>query len=677
MAKMRFIKDPVFILGLFVRVAIIISVFPFSAQTWYVPFLENNFGAFSLDPWETHLAKGGLLNAFPYGYAMWFVLAPLANLANAFAVPVYYGYAGTLLLFDISLLVILNSLNSSHWRPFLFLYWCSPVVIFATYFLGLNDLIPVTFLCLSLLLLIRESPILSGIVFAVAASAKISMIAAFPLILFYLWRNRTNNTLAAPFTISLTLFGFIFNGLFFLSPSALEMFALNPDVQKIYDLSINFGDGGQIYLLGITYFVLLYAVWRIGRFSFGMLTSFLAITFFLFLLLTPASPGWFVWVIPFLSLIQIQTGRRMKWLVLLFSITYVLIAFLGVLGIHTLVFESTIAQDIAASNHLRGIFLTILYSFGILLCWRIWREAVRKNDSFELSRKPFVIGIAGDSGSGKDTLADSLAGLFGSHSVAGLSGDDYHLWDRNKPMWQALTHLNPQSNDLEKFTSDVVDLSNRRSILARHYDHGEGLKGKPYRLAKNDFVLVTGLHALFSKPLRDCYDVSIYLDIDESLRRYYKLKRDVFVRGHSRDKVIEAIERRSADFKKFIKPQKKYADLVMSLQPIHSHLLDDLRDGHVVRTRLFVMTKQNGAENRLRRLLVGICGLHVDLDSNEKYLSLTIEGDVCADDIALAARQLMPNIGDILDLHPEWENGTLGLMQLFVLSHLYEQRFKR
>ena len=42
----------------------------------------------------------------------------------------------------------------------------------------------------------------------------------------------------------------------------------------------------------------------------------------------------------------------------------------------------------------------------------MWREAIVNNDYFRLSRKPFSIGIAGDSGSGKDTLVNSYIDLF-------------------------------------------------------------------------------------------------------------------------------------------------------------------------------------------------------------------------------------------------------------------------
>ena len=35
-------------------------------------------------------------------------------------------------------------------------------------------------------------------------------------------------------------------------------------------------------------------------------------------------------------------------------------------------------------------------------------------------------------------------------------GDDYHLWDRGRPVWQALTHLNPMANDIDALSGCVV-----------------------------------------------------------------------------------------------------------------------------------------------------------------------------------------------------------------------------
>jgi hypothetical protein len=115
------------------------------------------------------------------------------------------------------------------------------------------------------------------------------------------------------------------------------------------------------------------------------------------------------------------------------------------------------------------IFLlqTVMFAIGIVIMIKIWQENVYNNDYFRLSRKPFVLGLAGDSGAGKDTFINALTGLFGGHSVQSISGDDYHLWDRKKPIWQAMTHLNPMANDLETFTMDLMKLIDR-GVLVRN-----------------------------------------------------------------------------------------------------------------------------------------------------------------------------------------------------------------
>jgi uridine kinase len=250
----------------------------------------------------------------------------------------------------------------------------------------------------------------------------------------------------------------------------------------------------------------------------------------------------------------------------------------------------------------------------IVLAIRIWREAVSRNDFFRLSRKPFVVGVAGDSGAGKDTFADAITGLFGGHSVVKLSGDDYHLWDRQKPMWQVMTHLNPMANDLEGFCNDLVSLTDGKSVLSRYYDHQTGRMSKPFQIDSNDFIIASGLHALYLPILRGCYNLKIYLDIDEGLRRQFKLKRDVQQRGHTVERVLSSFEKREPDSERFIRPQSNHADLILSLQPIHSRMLEGLDDKHPLRLKLVVETKNGFNELSIHRVLVGVCGLHVDID---------------------------------------------------------------
>ena len=94
-----------------------------------------------------------------------------------------------------------------------------------------------------------------------------------------------------------------------------------------------------------------------------------------------------------------------------------------------------------------NIALSLQFAFALVIAYRISQRMIKINDFLGLSKKPFSIGIAGDSASGKDTYVESLVGLFGNHSTTHLSGDDYHYWDRNEKIWEHLTHLDPKSND--------------------------------------------------------------------------------------------------------------------------------------------------------------------------------------------------------------------------------------
>ena len=152
---------------------------------------------------------------------------------------------------------------------------------------------------------------------------------------------------------------------------------------------------------------------------------------------------------------------------------------------------------------------------------------------------------------------------------------------------------------------------------------------KPFKIKSNDFIFASGLHALYLPILRNCYSLSVYLDIDEDLRRYLKLKRDVEVRGHTRERVLGSFERREPDSAKFIRPQAAHADLLFSLKPIHPRMLTETSDRHPLRLKLVARSRLGLSETSLARALIGVCGLHVDMvtSADGAEIVLTIEGE--------------------------------------------------
>lgn len=678
----RLLTHPLFLAGLALRLVLLCLVLPKAASEWYLPFMAEST-AWTLDPWRSFLQAGGTEAAFPYGYVMWLVLLPLSALCKLLGLPLYAGYGGTLLLADIGMLLTLRRLWDANDRRLLAVYWWSPIVLLATYWLGLNDLVPVLLLSLALYFTRQLKLLPAGALYGAAVSAKLSMVLAGPFFLIYLYQNKALRQLLPGFLKGGVASAVVFGLPFLCSDAGVHMLLSNPEMGKVYQFALLVGNQTVIYLLPMAYLIMLYTAWRVRRLNFDLFNALLGTAFFLVVLLTPASPGWFVWVLPMLVAYQLRSGTLAMTLVAAFSGLYAI-------GNALVMPVPQIALPGGAELALPGwaqrldgsapsLLHTLITALGIVLGLRIWRETVVSNDYFRLSRKPFVVGIAGDSGAGKDTLADAMQGLFGSHSVVKLSGDDYHLWDRQKPMWQVMTHLNPMANDLEAYAGDLLALTDGRAIQSRHYDHQTGKMSHPMRVASNDFIIASGLHALYLPILRNCYDLSIYLDIDEGLRRHLKLKRDVEQRGHSEERVLSALDKREPDSERFVRPQAQYADVVMSLMPIHPRMLEGAGSTHPPRFKLQVRSRNGLNEVSLSRVLVGVCGLHVDMNISHDgaEVELTIEGETTAEDVAMAAQMLLPRILSFLDIHPRWEDGVLGLMQLVTLSHINQALSRR
>ncbi len=673
---------PLFFLGLLIRLLCIYFIAPFPVLDWFSPFLSNSIATMTFDPWASWITSGGTSLAFPYGYAMWLIFLPLTVLCKVLGSTSQYAYMLTLLVVDLFLLLALNKFLPDRIRLILLAYWLSPVVILATYLLGFNDLVPILFLMLAILSIQKIQLKSSGLLLACAISAKLSMLIALPFFTLYFLKNKPYRKLTKKFLIGLLIGSLALLIPFFYSAEGLKMILGNPEMDKIYSVSVNLSSQMAIYAVPLLYMTVLYSLWRIRRLNFDLFIAAMGITILLIVLTSPASPGWFVWAIPFLVIYQAGSGRIAVFLVGIFSVLYSL-SFLLATKVHFnngLIFNlrDNLQLSTAIGGHIASLMHTFMLGIGLIIAWRIWRETIDQNSYYRLSRKPFVIGVAGDSGVGKDTYVDSLESLFGQHSVAKVSGDDYHLWDRQKPIWHVITHLNPMANDLERFSRDLVSLVDGKKIQSKHYDHSSGMIGRSLIKSSNDFIIASGLHTLTMPMLRECCDLKIYIEMDEELRRFFKIKRDVQVRGHSLEKVLTSFSKRKNDSENFIHPQSIYADLIFSLQPIHQSLLNDLNESNIP-LKLMVRTRNGFNENRLTRVLVGICGLHVDLSHNNggDEIQMMIEGDASAEDMAVAADILCSEIKEFLDIPVGWKHGVSGVMQLITLSHINQVLTRR
>lgn len=190
------------------------------------------------------------------------------------------------------------------------------------------------------------------------------------------------------------------------------------------------------------------------------------------------------------------------------------------------------------------------------------------------TRRPVVLAIAGDSASGKTTLARGLVAALGPDRCTSICVDDYHRYDRAERRRLAVTPLHPDCNHIDIMEQQLQLVALGRPILKPVYDHASGRLVRPEYVASREFLIVEGLLPLSTRLSRACFDVAVYLDPDEGLRRQWKIARDVQQRGYTESEVLEDLQRREADAAAYIAPQRRYADIVVRFSPSDGEVSD-------------------------------------------------------------------------------------------------------
>lgn len=190
--------------------------------------------------------------------------------------------------------------------------------------------------------------------------------------------------------------------------------------------------------------------------------------------------------------------------------------------------------------------------------------------------RPIILGIVGDSAAGKTTLTKGIAQILGEDQVTAICTDDYHRYDRIQRKEMGISALHPDCNYLDIIEQHLDLLREGKPILKPIYNHSSGLFDPPEYIQPKKFVIVEGLLGYSTAAARSCYDVMVYLAPPETLRATWKIKRDTRKRGYTEAQVLEQLQQRESDSEMFIRPQRQWADVVVSFYPPSSATGDDL-----------------------------------------------------------------------------------------------------
>ncbi|MCC5858002.1 MAG: phosphoribulokinase [Ectothiorhodospiraceae bacterium] len=184
------------------------------------------------------------------------------------------------------------------------------------------------------------------------------------------------------------------------------------------------------------------------------------------------------------------------------------------------------------------------------------------------ARRPILLGVAGDSGSGKTTYTHGIRRLLGNDMVTTIALDGYHKEDRAQRRRSGRVPLDPEANHLDLVLEHLGSLRAGQPVEIPIYNHQTGCFDAPQIVRPAPVVVVEGLHALYSQFL-PLLDYSLYVDSDQDVKWRWKFERDVHLRGHDPDELETEIERRENAYKRWIDFQKVDADVVIKIHESH------------------------------------------------------------------------------------------------------------
>lgn len=182
-------------------------------------------------------------------------------------------------------------------------------------------------------------------------------------------------------------------------------------------------------------------------------------------------------------------------------------------------------------------------------------------------RKPFVIGVAGGSGSGKTTVARNILERTGPRHVAHLLHDHYYH-DLEHLTFEERARVNfdhPDSLDNALFREHLEALLENRSVQRPVYDFKTHRRtGETVQLDPRPVILVEGILIFADPALRALMDLRIFVDTEADLRVLRRLQRDVAERGRNLESVMDQYLNSVRPMHlEFVAPSKKHANIVL------------------------------------------------------------------------------------------------------------------
>ncbi|MRR52830.1 MAG: uridine kinase [Rhodocyclaceae bacterium] len=181
--------------------------------------------------------------------------------------------------------------------------------------------------------------------------------------------------------------------------------------------------------------------------------------------------------------------------------------------------------------------------------------------------RPFVVGVAGGSGSGKTTVVEQIIQALGGAEVTVLHQDAYYR-DRSEltlAQRQQINYDHPDALENELLIANLEALLRREPIATPVYDFSQHARlRQTEQIEPASIVIVEGILVFQDPRLRALMDLRVFVETDADVRFIRRLKRDLEERGRTLDSVVaQYLDTVRPMYLEFVEPSKRYADVII------------------------------------------------------------------------------------------------------------------
>jgi uridine kinase len=193
-----------------------------------------------------------------------------------------------------------------------------------------------------------------------------------------------------------------------------------------------------------------------------------------------------------------------------------------------------------------------------------------------LDKRPFMIGVAGGTASGKSTVCEKIRHLVvnedaeNGRQIITLSQDSFYRDLTAKESDQAKKGMfnfdHPDAFDHQLMVKCLKDIKECRSTQVPLYDFktNSRVEGEFTVIHPSDVVLLEGILVFYYKEVRDLFDMKLFVDTDADTRLARRVLRDIEERGRDLENVLfQYTNLVKPAFEEFCMPTKKHADVII------------------------------------------------------------------------------------------------------------------